>query len=169
MAKLIRDKALVEDSWTLVKEATDTGILTALPGRDLIVPLRLWKLYPQQLAEHSGQVTVWLNSDQEPREIGPELSRLPLVALNFPVFTDGRSYSSARELRQTFGYTGEIRAIGDVLRDQIFYMHRCGFNAFAPRFDQDLNECLQAFNDFSTGYQSSVDQPQPLFRRRRAG
>jgi uncharacterized protein (DUF934 family) len=89
-----------------------------------------------------------------------------LIALCFPVFSDGRAYSSARELRQNMGYAGEIRAIGDVLRDQLFYMHRCGFNAFALRDDQDLELALSAFADFREGYQASVDRPDPLFRRR---
>jgi uncharacterized protein (DUF934 family) len=82
------------------------------------------------------------------------------------VFRDGRPFSSARELRQNLGYNGEIRAVGDVLRDQIFYMSRCGFDAFVPRADQDLQECLRAFDDFHDAYQSSVMQPIPLFRRR---
>ena len=89
-----------------------------------------------------------------------------LIALNFPVFSDGRSYTNARELRQQLNYEGEIRAIGDVLRDQLFYMLRCGFNAFEIRHDQDPDLCLAAFNDFQTGYQASIDEPDPLFRRR---
>ena len=64
------------------------------------------------------------------------------------------------------GYKGEIRAIGDVLRDQLYYMSRCGFNAFSMRFDQDLEDSANAFKDFKTGYQTGTDEPLPLFRRR---
>ena len=99
-------------------------------------------------------------------QIGDNLNQLALVALNFPVFSDGRSYTNARELREHLHYTGEIRAIGDVLRDQLFYMARCGFDAFSLRHDQDPDDCLLAFGDFSTGYQATITEPDPLFRRR---
>lgn len=166
MQKLIKDNAIVDDFWVLLKEATNPGVLVALPGRNLIVPLKFWQLYQDELSEHGGNVTIWLDSDENVNDIREPLDSFPLIALNFPVFSDGRSYTNARELRELLNYTGEIRAIGDVLRDQLYYMHRCGFNAFQMRYDQDLNTCLQAFNDFHTGYQASIDQPVPLFRRR---
>jgi uncharacterized protein (DUF934 family) len=166
MQKLIKDGCLVDDYWVLVKEASNTGILNALPGRSLIVPLDFWRLFREELDDFYGEVTIWLNSDQNVHEIAAELENLPLVALNFPVFSDGRSYTNARELRETLGYKGEVRAIGDVLRDQLYYMSRCGFDTFSMRSDQDLDECLTAFNDFHTGYQGGIDQPNPLFRRR---
>ena len=169
MPKLIKHRELVDDRWTLVKEATDASILKALPGRDLIVPFKFWQQFPAELAEHSGRVTIWLNSDEEVSAIGAGLHDFPLIALNFPVFSDGRSYTNARELRESLGYKGEIRAIGDVLRDQLYYMQRCGFDSFALRFDQDAESCIAAFDDFKTGYQASIDQPLPLFRRRTTG
>jgi uncharacterized protein (DUF934 family) len=89
-----------------------------------------------------------------------------LVALNFPEFKDGRPYSSARELRQRWRYQGEIRAVGDVLRDQLFFMKRCGFDAFLLREDQNLDAALSAFHDFQDAYQPGIIQPLPLFRRR---
>jgi len=166
MQKLIKDGALVDDYWVLVKEASNTGILNALPGRSLLVPLDFWRLFREELDDFYGDVTIWLNSNQDVNEIKDDLETLPLVALNFPVFADGRSYSNARELRESLGYKGEIRAIGDVLRDQLYYMSRCGFDAFSMRSDQDLEESLTAFNDFQTGYQGNIEQPVPLFRRR---
>ncbi len=166
MQKLIKDRCVVNDYWVLVKEASNAGILNALPGRSLMVPLDFWQLFREELDDFSGQVTVWLNSDQNVNEISKELDNFPLIALNFPVFSDGRSYTNARELRESLNYDGEIRAIGDVLRDQLYYMSRCGFNAFSMRSDQDLEESLTAFDDFHTGYQGGIDQPIPLFRRR---
>ncbi len=166
MQRLIKDGKLVDDHWVVIKQATDPGILQALPGRDIIVPHRFWKLFQQDIAAYSGKVTIWLDSDELARDIRDPLDSFPLIGLNFPVFSDGRSYTNARELRENLGYQGEIRALGDVLRDQLFYMHRCGFNAFSLRSDQDPDECLKAFEDFQTGYQASIDQPQPLFRRR---
>ena len=109
---------------------------------------------------------VWLDSDEEAEEIGEDVDNFQVIALNFPAFTDGRSYSNARLLRDRYRYTGELRAIGDVLRDQLFYLHRCGFDAFAIRADKDPYEALEGLKDFSVTYQASTDEPQPLFRRR---
>ena len=88
--------------------------------------------------------------------------------MNFPKFTDGRGYSSARLLRDRYSFRGEIRAIGDVLQDQLFYMKRCGIDAYALREDKDIVAALASLRDFSETYQAAVDQPQPLFRRRTA-
>jgi uncharacterized protein (DUF934 family) len=89
-----------------------------------------------------------------------------MIAVNFPQFADGRGYSIARLLRERYQWRGELRAIGDVLRDQLFYLSSCGFDAFELRAGQDPRAALAAFNDFSDAYQSSVERPQPLFRRR---
>jgi len=86
--------------------------------------------------------------------------------VSFPVFTDGRGYSIARLLRDRHGWTGELRAVGDVLRDQLFALARCGFDSFALRAGQDVQASLAAFGDFSVRYQSATDEPMPLFRRR---
>ena len=74
---------------------------------------------------------------------------LPIIAVQFPVFTDGRGYSHGKMLRDRLGYTGELRATGDVLRDQIYFLSRCGFSSFALRSDQNPEESLTALNDFS--------------------
>ena len=166
MQKLISKDAPLDNHWTVLKVATGPEILQAVPGKNFVVPLQFWKLYREQLDDYSGNIAVWLDSDEQADQIGAELHALPLIALNFPVFSDGRSYSNARELRQRYGYKGEIRAIGDVLRDQLYYMAQCGFDTFEIRHDQDIDACLGAFADFETGYQSTVAEPTPLFRRR---
>lgn len=166
MPKLIKDRAIAVDRWTLLKDATGSEVLTAIPGKNLIVPLRFWKDYAIELESYAGDIGIWLDSDETISEIGDALAEFPLIALNFPVFADGRSFSNARELRERFAYEGEIRAIGDVLRDQLYYMSRCGFNAFSLRHDQDPDSCIVAFDDFTTGYQATVAEPIPLFRRR---
>lgn len=166
MPKLIKDGRLVEDSWLLLKEEVCPQLLQQYSGRNVIVPLSVWLQQKELPQQHDAQVGVWLDSHELPCSIKDDLDKLPLIALHFPAFADGRPYSSARELRQNMGYKGEVRAVGDVLRDQLFYMRRCGFDAFVMREDQDLQEALDAFHDFSTGYQSSIDQPLPLFRRR---
>ena len=109
---------------------------------------------------------VWLAPDEDPAALAGDAARLPVIAIDFPQFTDGRGYSHARLLRERYGYTGEIRAIGDVLRDQLFFMQRCGFDAFAVRPDRDPYDALKGLSDFSVTYQTGVDQPLPLFRRR---
>jgi len=141
-------------------------VLADLDGKDVIVPLCCWLAEQDHISARQGQTGVWLDSHEVPAALREDLQQLPLIALRFPVFSDGRAYTSARELRQNMGYTGELRAIGDVLRDQLFFMQRCGFNAFALRDDQDVEVALGAFNDFHEGYQASVDRPIPLFRRR---
>ncbi len=168
MPKLIKDRALVEhDPWIVIKGEMSLEELAGDTGQDLIVPLSAWLDHQDALLAREGRIGVWLDSHELPARIGERLHELSVIGLNFPVFSDGRAFSSARELREKFDYRGEIRAMGDVLRDQLFYMARCGFDAFALRDDQDPAECLSAFDDFRDGYQASIDQPLPLFRRRR--
>ncbi len=166
MPKLIKNGELVQDNWTVLREATGPEVLKAVPGKNFIVPLNFWQLYRDELEDYMGQITIWLDCNENVNDIGPDLKQLPLIALNFPVFSDGRSYTNARELREHLAYEGEVRAIGDVLRDQLFYMSRCGFDAFEIRHDQDADACLAAFNDFHNAYQGSIEEPNPLFRRR---
>lgn len=165
MPKLIKDRAIVEDSWVLLKLADD-GSLPEVPANgEILVPLALWQAQKESLLQR-GNVGVWLAADQEPELILDDLAKLPVIALDFPAFTDGRAFTSARLLRERFAYTGEIRAIGDVFRDQLWYMSRCGFNAFAIKEGKNIEDALQGLNDFSEAYQVSVERQEPLFRRR---
>lgn len=166
MSKLIKNRQIVDDQWLLIKEISQLEDLLAYSGQNLIVPLAFWREERNRIKQRSGKTAVWLNSNELPQSLGEDLHNLEVIALNFPIFSDGRSYTSARELRSNLGYKGEIRAVGDVLRDQLFYMSRCGFDAFLMREDQDLEKALSAFDDFTDGYQVSVDKPIPLFRRR---
>ena len=136
-----------------------------LPEDKAILPWRAARHRQQELAqrEHLG---LWLDSDEEPAALETLLNQAEVIAINFPQFTDGRGYSYAQILRQRFAYSGEIRAIGDVLRDQLYLMKRCGFDAFSLRADLDPHACLSAFDDFTESYQAAADQPIPLFRRR---
>lgn len=93
------------------------------------------------------------------------LEEIPLVMVNFPTFMDGRGFSYGRELRER-GYTGELRAVGHFMRDQLTYLVRCGFDAFQMEDERELAGALESLQDFSEYYQSSIDQPEPLFRRR---
>ena len=88
------------------------------------------------------------------------------VEVHFPKFGDGRGYSIARLLRERYGYKGELRAVGQITRDHLFFLESCGFNAFELREGEDAAEAIAAFDDFSESYQASPARPVPLFRRR---
>lgn len=164
MQRIIKNGEVIDERWHLLPlDATLDGISNS---DDLIVPLGLWLESSHALKVRDGGLGVWLQSHEQIEEIVDDLQYFQIVALDFPVFTDGRHFSSARLLRERYAYQGEIRAIGDVLRDQIFFMHRCGFDAFAVRPDRDPYDALKGLQDFSVTYQTGVDQPQPLFRRR---
>lgn len=115
-------------------------------------------------AEDKAQA-VWLDADQEVELIAEFLNDIPLIALNFPAFSDGRSYSGAAMLRRHHNYTGEIRAIGDVRVDQLEQMARCGFDAFQLADGQNADQALKKLEGFSFSYQQTVDR-EPLFRNR---
>jgi len=135
---------------------------------DVIVPLALWLARREELLARAetGMLGAWIDANEGSEALAPDVQRFPLIAVNFPKFGDGRGYSIARLLRERYGFKGELRAIGDVLHDHLFFMSQCGFDAFALREDQDAQEALSVFGTFSDGYQSSVLRPVPLFRRR---
>jgi len=162
MPKLIKNNAVIADSWTLIKEATTPA---ELPAGKVIVPLTLWQSSKTELLAR-GDVGVWLTGADSTPALLQELTQLPLIAVNFPAFTDGRGYSIARILNDHFKYQGEIRAVGDVLRDQLFYMKRSGFNAFSMRENDKSEEALQSLGDFTYSYQAGADDSRPLFNRR---
>ncbi|PTU73434.1 DUF934 domain-containing protein [Pseudomonas mangrovi] len=164
MQRIIKNDQVVDESWHLLpKDATLDGLSNC---DDLIVPLALWREHAHALKARDGGLGVWLDADEQIEEIAEDLAHFKVIALNFPAFTDGRHYSSARLLRERYGYKDEIRAIGDVLRDQLFLMRRCGFDAFAVRADRDPYDALEGLKDFSVTYQAAADDPRPLFLRR---
>jgi uncharacterized protein (DUF934 family) len=168
MATLIKERRIVADNWRLLKRGP-AGELPEIPqSGDTIVPLALWLKHHEDFLAYPGKIGLWLDANEGPEAVSGDLSRFQLIAVNFPKFGDGRAYSIARLLRERYGYKGELRAIGDVLRDHLTFMAQCGFDAFALREDQDLQEALGAFDDFSDGYQTSALRPAPLFRRRSA-
>lgn len=164
MQRIIKNGEVIDERWHLLPvDATLDGISNS---DDLIVPLGLWLESSHALKVRDGGLGVWLQSHEQIEDIVDDLQHFQVIALDFPAFTDGRHFSSARLLRERYGYQGEIRAIGDVLRDQLFFMQRCGFDAFAVRPDRDPYDALKGLSDFSVTYQTGVDQPLPLFRRR---
>lgn len=115
--------------------------------------------------EQTNASAVRLEPGDEPRDLLPHLGRIRLVEVNFPVFGDGRGYSAARILRET-GYAGELRAVGEVLVDQIAFMRRCGFDAFAPEAPLDPADAEAAFARFDEVYQPTADGRIPVWAKR---
>jgi uncharacterized protein (DUF934 family) len=157
---LIKNDAVTSDARVLLRQVPETG----LPAGPVIVPLEYWQAHRDALRER-GDVGVWLASDQPPAAIGEDLDWIPVVAIDFPVFTDGRGFSYGRTLRERYRYAGEVRAIGQFIQDQLHYLRRCGFDAFALE-TADPAAALASLKVFSESYQASVDQPLPWFRRR---
>jgi len=172
MKQIIRNRAVVEDNWTVVRPAEDGTLpeVAALPAGKVIVPFALWQSSREALvaAKSRDELGVWLAPNNEPADIAADFDTLALIAVDFPVFRDGRGFSIGRLLRERFGYKGELRAIGDVLRDQLRFHERCGFDSYAVRADKDIHDALKAFTEFTVQYQGAFDEPSPLFRRRAA-
>ncbi|WP_226702957.1 DUF934 domain-containing protein [Microbulbifer elongatus] len=166
-AKLILDGAIVDNQWNLLPLGGEEEITADnLASGKLILPLSLWLELREQLQDRKEEIGVWLDSDETADLVGEHAAELPLIAAHFPLFTDGRAFTVGRLLRERYGYTGEVRAVGSFIRDQLTYLKRCGFNAFAYQGDQPLEGLLESMADFSDSYQAAADQPRPIFRRR---
>lgn len=157
--QIIRNRAIVDDDFVHVADDAE------LPDGKPIVTLKRYAANRQQLLDRFPVLGVRVGSDKLPTDI-PDLDRLALIAIEFPRFTDGRGYSVARMLRDRYKFTGELRAVGWVLRDQLFYMERCGFNAFELKAGKPLESGLEAFSEFSVTYQAAADDKRPFYRRR---
>ena len=163
---LIKDRKLAQSNWQRLEASADSAPLSVPATGEVIVPLAIWRAQRDALLAREGRLGVWLTGDDDPEDIAADLEHFELIAVYFASFTDGRGYSTARLLRERYGWRGELRAIGDVQRDQLFYLARCGFDAFDLREGESVDIALAAFSDFSEAYQASVDRPLPLFRRR---
>ncbi|BBB67269.1 hypothetical protein UNDYM_3016 [Undibacterium sp. YM2] len=165
MREIIKDKAIVSDDWTVLRlTENETPDAVSVPAGKVIIPLKVWLLQRESLLSRTD-IAVWFSSDEQAKELKDDINRFKLLAVDFPKFADGRGYSIAYNLRSRFNFTGELRAIGDVLRDQLFYMQRVGFNAFATREDKNIHDAIKGLTDFSEKYQTSWDEKNPLFRR----
>ncbi len=163
--QIIKGREVVDDDWSVLKlDEGDTADTVAVPEGRIIVPLAVWQAQ-REVLDKRAEVGVWLAADEQAADIKDDLGRFAVVAVDFPKFSDGRGYSIAFNLRRRLNYTGELRAIGDVLRDQLWPLSRVGFDAFATRQDRSIHDALKGLTVFSETYQASVDQPQPLFRR----
>ena len=158
--RLVDDQArIVEDGWTLFEDgAAWNGEPAAL------IPLATALAQPQRLSA-AAPAGVWLSPTDEPAQVVPLFDSIALIAVQFPKFGDGRGFSTAALLRNRYGWRGELRAIGDVLRDQLYFMKRVGFDSFALRADRNVEEAVASLSDFTDSYQGSVEPRLPAFRR----
>ncbi|MEE2915148.1 MAG: DUF934 domain-containing protein [Pseudomonadota bacterium] len=159
MNQIIRDQSIVETDYQIVTEVSDPGI------KGQILPMNALL---EHIASLSGRrdLGVWLDADEDVEELEVHLDQIDVIALNFPMYNDGRALSSANILRRRYGFEGEIRAIGDVRRDQLEQMQRCGFNAYSMAEGQDVAASLNGLKGFSHSYQAAIDRTDPLFRSR---
>ena len=144
---------------------------TVIPAKGkILVPLVVWRERKGELQERltKGEVGVWL-ATHEPvetlAELEPDLNVFPLIGVFVERFADGRNFSIGTLLRTRYGYRNGLRAYGDVLRDQLFFLKRCGFDSYLIRADRSASEALASLKDFSEPYQGAVDEPLPAWRR----
>lgn len=178
MAHLIRRGRIENSSWPLLDDEGLRALVQggtaaqvaegAAPIDGILLPFPLWLAERAACATLGIETGALIRDEDDLPALAPHLQEMRIAAVNFPRFTQGRGYSIARILRGRYGYTGELRAVGDILRDQMFYLGRVGFDAFELRADQNPEQALRALQDFSETYQASTDRPQPLFRRRAA-
>ncbi|MEI8010373.1 MAG: DUF934 domain-containing protein [Candidatus Nitrotoga sp.] len=162
---IIKNKIIIDDDWLILRPAEgEEPERVVVPAGKVIVPLKVWQAQRNELKSRA-ELGVWLASHERPEELKGEIEMFSVIAVDFPKFADGRGYSIAYNLRARLGYAGELRAVGDVLRDQMFYMQRVGFDSFAPRPDKSIHDALKGLSDFSDSYQAAIDQKIPLFRR----
>jgi uncharacterized protein (DUF934 family) len=166
MPTLIKQRRIATDNWRLLEPGPDRPLPEIPAEGGVLVPLALWQARREDLRARPNPVGVRLESSDAVETLAGDLRHLALIAVHFPKFADGRGFSTARLLRERYGYEGELRATGEFLPDQLPLLERCGFDAFLLRDGQDTEEALRAFDDFSDAYQTSVTQPVPLFRRR---
>jgi uncharacterized protein (DUF934 family) len=168
MAQLIKNKAVAADTWTtLVLGEGETPEAVALPAGPIVFPFGVWQARKVEIIARGTPIGIELQPADLVEDIAGDLAHFALIAVTFPKFADGRGYSTASLLRQRYGYTGELRATGDVLHDQLFFMQRVGFDSYALKDGKNVVHATEAgFSPFSDAYQASTSQPQPAFRRR---
>ncbi len=166
MTQIILDKQIVNDDWTLVADDV------ALSAAKEVINFSRWAAAESSdkdalvAKRDAGTLGIQLNAGDTADLLADASQGFALINVEFPKFADGRGYSAARLLRERYGFTGQLRSVGDVLFDQLFFMMRCGFNAMAMREDQDLDLAVKGFETFSSSYQGDVNDTRPLFRRR---
>ena len=165
MAEILKNGQAHNDNWQVLRPEVDADFGTVnVPAGQWLVPFALWQAQSTSLKSRND-IGVWLSPEDDLTAVAAEFAAWPLVAIDFPKFTDGRGYSIAWRLRNNHKYTGELRAIGNVLVDQLFFMLRVGFDTLALDPKVSTEAALKHLTPFPDTYQGSTDNPAPLFRQ----
>lgn len=163
--RVIRNGRVEPELWKFLGVGEEP-VPSELPAGPIVVPLAAWKARRADLRARREPVGVWLAPGDEPGEIADDLANVTLVAVQFPKFADGRGYSTAFLLRTRHGWRGELRAFGDLGRDQLHELTRTGFDSFSLAPHRDPEAALASLKPFKLPYQGAVNDPVPLFRKR---
>ncbi len=159
--QLIKHGRVISNPWQRIDDDA------SLPAAgDVIVSLARWSEAAATLAQHAGRIGIRVDSDADIDTLAGNLPALDLIVLEFATFVDGRHYSNAVRLRSFYAFSGELRAAGDVQRDQLNYLQRCGFDAFEVADDVDVADFLRGADEFSGVYQYALDHRTPAYRLR---
>ena len=162
--QVIKDRTVIDDDWLLIRDIEESS---PIPEGDVILPLAFWHVNRNQLLKTKKKHAIWIDGSIETESLLDDIEFFSVIALDFPTFKDGRSYSHARLLRERYNYQGELRAVGDILQDQLFFMERCGINSFQIRDDKDIEQALNGFKSFSSRYQAAADDTTPISKKRK--
>ncbi len=149
--QIIKDNQIIDNTWTFI--ADDNELING----DIIVSSSRWRKEKSQILNLKGKKGLRLSSTDKIEGIADDLEHISLIELDFPAFNDGRGFSQARLLRGRYHYTGEIRAIGGYMVDQVFYLKRVGVNAFQLKNEKELPLALSCMSDFTVSYQPSAN------------
>lgn len=162
---LIKNKQVVEgDAWQYVADDQPVPV-----DGDVVVGFARYDRDNFDYTKRTGRLGLRIDPEDDLMQVLTHLPKVDLVVITFPKYGEGRGYTKARLLRERFRYEGELRAVGEVLADQLFYMARCGFDAFELAPGKSAEAALRAFETFSVKYQASTDEPRPLYRRVQRG
>lgn len=164
MPRLLKNNEVFEDDYRIL----DSELADQAFAGTLLIPARELDQHKKLLEQKQQPAGLFLDSDDEVESYADILSSFDLITINFPKFIDGRGYSLCRILRDRYHFKGDIRAVGDVLIDQIFMLQRCGFSSYYLREDQKAEDAIKALDTFTLRYQGSSDDPEPLYRKRKA-
>ena len=157
--EVIKNREVITNRWLM-------GASQPIPSHeDVIVPVATWLEQSEMLKHRSGNLGLLIDADDDLEALLPDLNCFHLIALSFPKYTDGRCFSFARLLRDRYEYKGELRAVGNILRDQLGFLERCGFDSVLLS-EYDLHESLQSFDEITVKYQTAADRVEPAYRYR---
>ena len=163
MPLLVNQQPAADDGWIFIEN--EEQLAEQAETAKVLLP---WELYLQQADSRSGETAPVISGAEDLAAVAEQLLQLPLVGIAFPKFNDGRGFSQARLLREQYGFNGQLRAVGDVTRDRLRFMHRCGIDAMQIAADRYSDDITNVFSEISVRNQGAVDDPRPIYRQQEA-